>query len=195
MTIHEPPRLDAEQDAALAGAVREIEEAAGGQPWTLVGAASVRLQGIEEPSPSLVLEFVTTEQALRELAAMLPAEVGWRRGEYVAAPRIRYERGAAVVFVHGNPTFHGAYVSLTPIEIPSLWDARAEVAVRGARVFATPLEWELLLAAVLGNDARASAVGAHLRGRGHDGRLLTRLMREGHVGAETEEAVWGLLER
>ena len=111
MTIHEPPRLDAEQDAALAGAVREIEEAAGGQPWALVGAAAVRLQGIEEPSPRLVLEFVTTEQALRDLAAMLQAEVGWGRGEYVAAPRVRYERGAAAVFVHGNPTFHGAYVS------------------------------------------------------------------------------------
>ena len=191
MTIHEPPRLD----AALAGAVREIEEAAGGQPWALVGAAAVRLQGIEEPSPRLVLEFVTTEQALRDLAAMLQAEVGWGRGEYVAAPRVRYERGAAAVFVHGNPTFHGAYVSLTPIEVPSLWDARAEVAVRGARVFATPLEWELLLAVVLGNGARAAAVGAHLRERGHDGRLLIRLMREGHVGAETEEAVWGLLER
>ena len=195
MTIHEPPRLDAEQDAALAGAVREIEEAAGGQPWALVGAAAVRLQGIEEPSPRLVLEFVTTEQALRDLAAMLQAEVGWGRGEYVAAPRVRYERGAAAVFVHGNPTFHGAYVSLTPIEVPSLWDARAEVAVRGARVFATPLEWELLLAVVLGNGARAAAVGAHLRERGHDGRLLIRLMREGHVGTETEEAVWGLLER
>ena len=195
MTTLESPRLDADQDAALAGVVREIEEAAGGQPWTLVGAASVRLQGIEEPAQQSVIEFVTTEQALRDLAAMLPAAIDWQRGEYVAAPRIRYERGAATVFVHGNPTFHGAYVSLTPIEIPSLWDARAEASVQGARVFATPLEWELLLAAVLGNDRRARAIGARLRERGHDGRLLIRLMREGHVGAETEEAVWSFLER
>jgi hypothetical protein len=69
------------------------------------------------------------------------------------------------------------------------------VGVNGARVLATPLEWELLLAVVLGNTARAEALGTHLREGEHDGRLLTRLMREGHVGTDTEEAVWALLER
>ena len=58
-----------------------------------------------------------------------------------------------------------------------------------------PLEWELLLAFALGNTARAEAIGGHLRERNHDGRLLTRLMREGHVGADTEEAVWALVEQ
>ena len=193
MSILEPPRLDSESDAVLGPLVRVIEEAAGDQPWALVGAAAVQLHGIAVPAPNL--EFVTTDAALRQLADMLDVPVTWQRGAYVAAGRLQFMRNRVPVFVHGSPTFHGAYVSLSPVDIPSLWDARTRVEVHGTVVLATPLEWELLLAVVLGNDARAAAIGERLRPEGHDGRLLIRLMREGHVGAETEEAVWKHLER
>ncbi len=193
MSILEPPRLDAESDAVLGPLVRVIEEAAGEQPWALVGASALQLQGIDTSAPNL--EFVTTDAALTQLAEMLDVPVTWQRGAYVAAARLQFMRSRVPVFVHGSPTFHGAYVSLTPIDIPALWDARAQVELNGTVVLATPLEWELLLAVVLGNDERASAIGDHLRAHSHDGRLLIRLMREGHVGSETEEAVWKLLER
>ena len=193
MAIQEPPQLNAESDAVLGPLVRVIEEGTGGQPWALVGAAAVQLQGIDTPAPNL--EFVTTDAALRQLAEMLDVPVTWQRGAYVAAARLQFMRSHVPVFVHGSPTFHGAYVSLTPVDIPSLWDARRQVSVNGTAVLATPLEWELLLAVVLGNADRATAIGEHLRPDGCDGRLLTRLMREGHVGAETEEAVWSHLER
>ncbi len=193
MTILEPTRLDAESDAVLGPLVRVIEEAAGDQPWALVGASALQLQGIDTPAPNL--EFATTDAALRQLADMLDVPVTWQRGAHVAAARLQFMRSRVPVFVHGSPTFHGAYVSLSPVDIPSLWDARAQVDVNGAIVLATPVEWELLLAVVLGNPERATAIGDHLRAQGHDGRLLIRLMREGHVGTETEEAVWKHLER
>ena len=193
MAILEPPRLDAESDAVLGPLVRVIEEAAGDQPWAVVGASALQLQGIDTSAPNL--EFVTTDAALNQLAEMLDVPVTWQRGAYVAAARLQFMRSRVPVFVHGSPTFHGAYVSLTPIDIPALWDARTHVELNGTVVLATPLEWELLLAVVLGNGERASAIGDHLRLHAHDGRLLIRLMREGHVGAETEEAVWKLLER
>ena len=193
MAILEPPRLDAESDAVLGPLVRVIEEAAGDQPWAVVGASALQLQGLDTSAPNL--EFVTTDAALNQLAEMLDVPVTWQRGAYVAAARLQFMRSRVPVFVHGSPTFHGAYVSLTPIDIPALWDARTHVELNGTVVLATPLEWELLLAVVLGNGERASAIGDHLRLHAHDGRLLIRLMREGHVGAETEEAVWKLLER
>ncbi|MXZ46776.1 MAG: hypothetical protein F4Z08_07300 [Chloroflexi bacterium] len=193
MTILEPPRLDAESDAVLGPLVRVIEEAAGEQPWALVGASAIQLHGISTSAPNL--EFVTTDSALNQLAEMLDVPVTWQRGAYVASARLQFMRSRVPVFVHGSPTFHGAYVSLTPVDIPALWDARTHVDVNGTVVLATPLEWELLLAVVLGNAERAGTIGDHLRAEGHDGRLLIRLMREGHVGSETEEAVWKHLER
>lgn len=193
MAIREPARLDAESDAILGPLVHVIEEAAGEQPWALVGGAAVQLQGIETLAPNL--EFVTTDAALRQLAGMLDVPVTWQRGAYVAAARLQFMRSRVPVFVHGSPAFHGAYVSLSPMDIPSLWDARVHVDINSSTVLATPLEWELLLAVVLGNNDRATAIGDHLRDSGHDGRLLIRLMREGHVGVDSEEAVWKHLER
>ena len=173
--------------------VRVLEEAADEQPWALVGAAAIHLQGVDAASSNL--EFVTTDPAMHQLAEMLDIPTTWQRGAHVAAARLQFLCNEVPVFVHGSPTFHGAYVSLTPTEIPALWGARVSVAVDGARMLATPLEWELLLAVVLSNTARAEAMGAHLREHDHNGRLLTRLMREGHVGPDTEEAVWTLLEQ
>ena len=193
MAILEAPRLDAESDAVLGSLVRVIEEAAGDQPWALVGASAIQLQGIDTQAPNL--EFVTTDSALNQLAEMLDVPVTWQRGAYVAAARLQFMRSRVPVFVHGSPTFHGAYVSLSPADIPALWDARTQVDLNGTVVLATPLEWELLLAVVLGNAERATTIGDHLRTQGHDGRLMIRLMREGHVGSETEEAVWKHLER
>ena len=173
--------------------VRVIEEAVDTHPWALIGGAAVQLQGVETHATNL--EFVTTDPAVHSLAEMLDIPTTWQRGAHVAAARLQFMRSNVPVFVHGNPTFHGAYVSLTPVEIPSLWDARVSVPVGGANVLATPLEWELLLAVVLGNTARAEQLAGHMRLEGHDGRLLTRLMREGRVGGDTEEAVWALLEK
>jgi hypothetical protein len=61
-------------------------------------------------------------------------------------------------------------------------------------VLVTPLEWELLLAVILGAAARLSALREQLRDASYDGRLLTRLLREGRVQPATEEAVWAALE-
>jgi hypothetical protein len=181
------------QDAVLGPLVRVVEEAAGSDPWALVGAASCRLQGADTSSPNL--EFMTTEPALRTLADMLDMPSTWGRGAYLAAQRLHFMRGRVPVFVFANPVFHGRYESLSPMEIPSLWDARARIEVEGATVLATPLEWELLLSVVLDSASRVEALRACMRGRGFDGRLLTRLLREGHVESATEEAVWAVLER
>ena len=194
MTIDERPRLDAEQDAELGPLVRIIEEAADAQPWALVGAAAAQLHGVAVSAANL--EFITSDPAAHTLAEMLGVDAVWERGAFMAASRLQFQRGQVPVFVHANPTFHGAYDTLTPLEIPSLWDARAQIAFEGATVLATPLEWELLLAVVLGNSPRSEAIRAHIETAGEcDTRLLTRLMREGHVEHDTEEAVWALLER
>ena len=194
MNSEERPRLDAAQEAELGPLVRIVEEACGEQPWALIGAAAVRLHGVPGPAPNL--EFVTNDAALRALAAMLGLDVAWERGAHVAAARLQFLRGQAPVFVHANPTFHGAYDTVAPLEIPSLWDARVPIDAGGAVVLATPLEWELLLAVVLGNGARAEAIAERFAGTGGcDGRLLTRLMREGRVETETEEAIWALAGR
>ena len=192
MTIDERPRLETEQQAVLGPLVRVIEEAADEQPWALVGAAAIRLLGV--PATSSNLEFVTTDAAVHALAEMLDVSTTWERGAHVAAARLQFLRGRVPVFVHANPTFHGAYDSLSPLEIPSLWDARARVEVEGATVLSTPLEWELLLAVVLGNEKRVEAISVHMREHDHDGRLLTRLLREGRVEGDTEEAVWAVIE-
>jgi hypothetical protein len=125
---------------------------------------------------------------------MLDTPSEWGRGTHLAAQRLHFMRGHVPVFVFGNPVFHGRYDQLTPMDIPSLWDARHRVEVNGCSVFATPLEWELLLAVVLESGSRSESLGEHMRAEGYDGRLLTRLLREGHVAAATEEAVWKHLE-
>ena len=172
--------------------VRVIEEAADEERWALTGAASCRAQGCEAASPNL--EFMTTPQAVRALAEMLDVAIARGHGPRVRSERLEFMRGPVPVFVFGSPVFHGRYDSLTPHEIPSLWDALVSVPVGHIALPVTPLEWELLLAVVLGNEERIRAVGAQLRERGPDGRLLTRLMREGHVQQETEDAVWAVLE-
>ena len=181
------------QDAVLGPLVRVIEEGAGDERWALIGAASCRLQGVDASSPNL--EFMTTESALHALADMLDVPSQWGRGTHLAAQRLHFMRARVPVFVFGNPTFHGRYESLRPMDVPSLWDARVRVDVEGTAVLATPREWELLLAVVLGADVRVEALGECMRRTGYDGRLLTRLLREGHVQPATEEAVWSVLER
>ena len=194
VTIEERPRLETEQQAVIGPLVRVIEEAADEQPWALVGAAATRLHGVAATSTNL--EFITSEAAVHALAEMLDMPATWERGAHVAASRLQFMRGRVPVFVHANPTFHGAYDSLSPLEIPSLWDARAHIEVEGATVLTTPLEWELLLAVVLDNQQRTEAIRDHVAEHDScDGRLLTRLMREGHVESETEEAVWALIEQ
>ena len=56
----------------------------------------------------------------------------------------------------------------------------------GGHVLTTPLEWELLLAVVLDATGRIETLRTRMRDAGFDGRLLTRLLREGHVAAATE---------
>ncbi len=181
------------QDAVLGPLVRVVEEAAGGDPWALIGATSCRLQGAGTTSTNL--EFMATESALHTLAEMLDMPSTWGRGAYLAAQRLHFMRGHVPVFVFANPVFHGRYESLSPMDIPSLWDARARIEVEGATVLATPLEWELLLAAVLDSAPRREALRTCMRDKGFDGRLLTRLLREGHVHPDTEAAVWAVLEQ
>lgn len=184
---------EAMQDAVLGPLVRVVEEAAGDQRWALIGAAACRLQGVSgTPSPNL--EFITGEPALHTLGEMLDVPSEWGRGANLAAQRLHFMRGRVPVFVFGNPVFHGRYDSLVPMEVPSLWDARARLEVPGGHVLVTPLEWELLLAVVLEFAPRIDALRRHLRAAGFDNRLLTRLLREGHVAAATEEAVWKQLE-
>jgi hypothetical protein len=180
-------------DAALSALVRVVEEAAGDDPWALVGAASARMQGAD--APSLNLEFITTARTAEQLAEMLDLDARWLAGRQLAAQRLHFLRDSVPVFVFGDAQFQGSYDALSPRDIPALWDARVQLPCNGVTVMTTPLEWELLLAVVLDNTERAAEIARVLRGRGLDGRLLTRLTREGRVRAATEEAVWQLLEK
>jgi hypothetical protein len=187
------PDPDAAQDAVLGPLVRVIEEAAGDDPWALIGAASIRLQGAD--ADSLNLEFITSEGVLETLAEMLDVRAAWGRGAHLASQRLHFLRYGVPVFVFGDPVFHGPYESLAPREVPSLWDARVRVPVGGVGVLCTPLEWELVLAVVLGAGSRVEALRTTMRERGFDNRLLVRLLRESRVAHETEEAVWAVLEQ
>lgn len=181
------------QDAVLGPLVRVIEEAASDAPWALIGSAAVRLQGVPAHSPNL--EFMTSEQAMLALGAMLDIPSDWGQGAHLVANRLHFMRHGIPVFVFGDPVFHGPYDSLAPREIPSLWDARARVEVNGAGVLCTPLEWELVVAVVLGATPRIDALSARMLEGGYDSRLIVRLLREGRVEAHTEEALWAVLER
>ena len=103
-------------------------------------------------------------------------------------------RHGVPVFVFGDPIFHGSYESLSPRDIPSLWDARVRVEMSGASVLCTPLEWEVILAVCLGAHERVQALRRVMVSRGYDSRLVVRLLREGRVEPATEEAVWAVLE-
>jgi hypothetical protein len=180
------------QDEILGPLVRVIEEAASDAPWALIGAAALRLQGVTAPSPNL--EFMTSEQALLALGEMLNVPADWGQGAHLAANRLHFMRHGVPVFVFGDPVFHGPYDSLSPREIPSLWDARVRMELSGVGVLCTPLEWELVLAVVLGAVSRVEGLRARLIERGYDSRLIVRLLREGRVESHTEEAVWAVLE-
>lgn len=192
MTFEHALDPDEHQEQILGPLVRVIQEAAADQPWALIGAAAVRLQGISVPSVNL--EFITSEATLLALSEMLSVPSDWGQGAHLAANRLHFLRHGVPVFVFGDPVFHGPYESLSPREIPSLWDARVRVDVRGTPVLCTPLEWELLLAVVLGSSARIDTLAQRMNAQGFDSRLLVRLLREGHVKRDTEEAVWALLE-
>ena len=181
------------QRIVLGPLVRVIEEAADDAPWALVGAASLTLQGVDASSSNL--EFMVSEDTLGSLAGMLDIAPKWGRGTHLAAERLHFMRHGVPVFILGRPVFHGRYESLSPFDVPALWDARISVDVRGTAVFCTPAEWELMLSVVLGIRSRTELVGAHLRAHGFDNRLLTRLLRESRVERDTEEAVWAVLER
>ena len=118
-------------------------------PWALIGGTAARLQGVEAHSPNL--EFMTSEPALIALGEMLGMQSDWGQGTHLAANRLHFIRHNIPVFVFGDPIFHGPYESLAPREIPSLWDARVRIEVVGGSVLCTPLEWELILAVVLGS--------------------------------------------
>lgn len=180
------------QDEVLSRLVRVIEEAAGDELWTLIGATAVRLQGAEASSPNL--EFVSTESVVDALSEMLGVSAEWGRGAHLASQRLHFLRHGVPVFVFGDPVFHGPYESLAPRDVPSLWDARVRLEVGGVGVLCTPLEWELVLAVVLGAHARQEALRDCMRAHGYDSRLIVRLLREGRVTHETEEAVWSVLE-
>ncbi len=190
--IESVPIAEPNMDAALSALVRIVEEAAGNDPWSLVGAASARMQGADTPSPNL--EFITTANTSEQLAEMLNLDVRWLAGRQLAAQRLHFLRDSIPVFVFGDAQFQGRYDELSPRNIPALWDALVRLPCGSVTVMATPLEWELLLAVVLDNTERAAKIARVLRGRSWDGRLLTRLTREGHVSSSTEEAVWQLLE-
>jgi hypothetical protein len=180
------------QDEVLGRLVRVIEEAADDDLWALIGAAAVRHQGAEASSPNL--EFMTSESVVEALGDMLGVAAEWGRGAHLASQRLHFLRNGTPVFVFGDPVFHGPYESLAPREVPSLWDARVRVEVGGVGVLCTPLEWELVLAVVLGAEARRDALRTCMRARGYDSRLIVRLLREGRVTHDTEEAVWSVLE-
>lgn len=181
------------QDMVLGPLVRVIEEAASDAPWALIGATSLRLQGVDAQSPNL--EFMTTEPALIVLGEMLGVPSDWGQGRHLAANRLHFMRHDVPVFVFGDPIFHGPYESISPRDIPSLWDARVRIEVNGTGVLCTPLEWEIILAVCLGADARVHALRTHMLHQGYDTRLVVRLLREGRVDETTEEAVWAVLER
>lgn len=172
--------------------MRVIEEAADDGRWCLIGAAACRLQGVDARAQNL--EFMTTVPAVLSLSAMLGVQTGPGHGALVDAERLHFMREGVPVFCFGSPVFHGNYDAISPADIPSLWDARVRVDTGAVSVLVSPLEWELLLACILGMRQRLDELLPVLRTRGHDGRLLTRLMREGRVHRETEEAVWALLE-
>lgn len=184
---------DSEQEAVLGPLVRVIEEAALDAPWALLGASSLRLQGVPAHSPNL--EFMTSEQVLSTLGEMLNVPADWGQGAHLAANRLHFMRHGVPVFVFGDPVFHGPYDSLAPREVPSLWDARVRVDVNGVGVLCTPLEWELVLSVVLGLGGRVDGLRERMLADGYDSRLIVRLLREGRVAAHTEEAVWAVLER
>lgn len=186
-----PP--ESQQEQVLGPLVRVIEEAASDAPWALIGATAIRLQGVEAHSPNL--EFMTTEPALIALGEMLAIPSDWGQGAHLAANRLHFMRHGVPVFVFGDPIFHGPYESLSPRDIPSLWDARVRVEVHAGSVLCTPLEWELILAVCLGAHARMEALRNAMIANGYDSRLVVRLLREGRVAQATEEAVWAVLER
>ena len=181
------------QDQVLGPLVRVIEEAADDAPWALIGGSGLRLQ--EAPAESPNLEFMATAETVEALAGMLQLQTRWDRGDRLAATRLHFLRHGVPVFVFADPVFHGRYDSLKPMEIPSLWDARVPARCRGVQVLCTPPEWELLLAVVLGISERVDQLRGYLRRRGFDSRLVVRLLREGRVDRETEDAVWAVLER
>ena len=181
------------QDEVLGPLVRVIEEAADDAPWALIGGSALRLQRTPIESPNL--EFMAAAETVEALAGMLQIEARWDRGERLAATRLHFLRHGVPVFVFADPVFHGRYDSLKPMEIPSLWDARVPATCGSVQVLCTPPEWELLLAVVLGITERVDRLCNHLRVRGFDSRLIVRLLREGRVDRETEEAVWSVLER
>ncbi len=192
MTFDPGHNPESHQASILGPLVRVIEEAASDAPWALIGATAIRLQGVEAHSPNL--EFMTTEPALIALGEMLAIPSDWGQGAHLAANRLHFMRHGVPVFVFGDPIFHGPYESLSPRDIPSLWDARVRVDIGGAAVLCTPLEWEIILAVCLGAHQRVQALRAVMVQRGYDSRLVVRLLREGRVEPATEEAVWAVLE-
>ena len=181
------------QDAVLGPLVHVLEEAGDDAPWALIGGSGLRLQRAPGESPNL--EFMTTTATVEALAGMLQLAVVWNQGRHLAATRLHFLRHDVPVFVFADPVFHGRYDSLKPMEIPSLWDARVPASCGSVQVLCTPPEWELLLAVVLGAAERVDLLSRHLRERGFDSRLVVRLLREGRVDRETEDAVWSVLER
>jgi len=190
---YDPGRLpESPEDHILGSLVRVIEEAASDAPWALIGATSIRLQGVEAYSPNL--EFMTHESVLLDLGEMLGIPSDWGQGTHLAANRLHFMRHGVPVFVFGDPIFHGPYESLSPRDIPSLWDSRVKVEAGGASVYCTPLEWELILAVCLSAHARVETLAEAMRTNEYDSRLMVRLLREGRVQPATEEAVWAVLE-
>jgi len=181
------------QDSILGPLVRVIEEACDSAPWALIGGTALRLQGVQTHSPNL--EFMASSEVVTALASMLGQETEWDRGQHIAATRLQFLRHEVPVFVFADPVFHGRYESLKPMEIPSLWDARVRATSGTIGIPSTPAEWELLLAVILEAHDRVELLRHHLRSTGFDSRLIVRLLREGHVDRETEEAVWSVLER
>lgn len=180
-------------DSVLGPLVRVIEEAADSSPWALIGSTALRLQGIPAHSPNL--EFMASAEVVEALASMLGLDTDWTHGQHLAANRLQFLRHGVPVFVFAEPVFHGRYDSLKPIEIPSLWDARVRADSDSVRVPCTPPEWELLIAVILETRDRVDLLRTYLRAHGFDSRLIVRLLREGRVDRETEEAVWSVLER
>jgi hypothetical protein len=169
-----------------------VEEAADDSPWALIGAVSLAMRDLDASSPNL--EFIVTQETLKSLAQMLGVAPKWGRGAYMAAERLHFMRYGVPVFVFARPTFHGRYETLSPFDIPSLWDARCAASAGGVSITVLPLEWELILAVVLEQRSRIEELQAHFSLYGFDNRLLTRLLREGRVEHATEEAVWSVVE-
>ena len=181
------------QDEVLGPLVRVMEEAADDAPWALIGGSGLRLQ--EAPVESPNLEFMAPAGTVEALSAMLQLASRWERGHHLAATRLHFLRHGIPVFVFADPVFHGRYDSLKPMKIPSLWDARVRTSCGSVQVLCTPAEWEFLLAVVLEAGDRVEQLRGYLREHGFDSRLIVRLLREGHVERETEDAVWSVLER